>query len=89
MVNTSGRLRHSLAFFIDMDFDAVVSVVPTCRGERYPAKYCPYTCGWHKYRRYAASFGHLKESLSETAALTANHVGEGEGVGETESTGVV
>lgn len=68
VVNSSGKVRYSLAFFIDMDFDAVVSVLPTCQNERNPAKYSPHTCGSHKYLRYAASFGHLQESPTEPAA---------------------
>jgi len=59
VINTSGRERYSLPFFIDMDFDAVVEPVPTCTGPDNPPRYAPYTCGEHKYARYAASYEHL------------------------------
>jgi hypothetical protein len=42
-----------------MDFDAVVEPVPTCTGPDNPPRYAPYTCGEHKYARYAASYEHL------------------------------
>ena len=60
VINTSGRERYSLPFFIDLDFDAEVSVVPTCQSEANPAKYQPYTCGQHKYKRFADSYAHLQ-----------------------------
>lgn len=62
VVNTSGRQRFSLPFFIDLDFDAVVDVVPTCRSDDHPAKYKPYTCGQHKFKRFTDSHEHLKQA---------------------------
>ncbi|WP_271274220.1 isopenicillin N synthase family dioxygenase [Aliamphritea hakodatensis] len=61
VINTSGRERYSLPFFIDLDFDAEVSVVPTCQSDSNPAKYQPYTCGQHKYKRFIDSYEHLGE----------------------------
>lgn len=60
VVNTSGRERYSLPFFIDMDFDAVVEPVPTCTGPDNPPRYEPYIAGEHKFRRYVASYTHLQ-----------------------------
>lgn len=65
VINTSGRERYSVPFFIDLDFDAEVSVVPTCQSEEQPAKYESYTCGQHKYRRFADSYMHLNHEQSE------------------------
>jgi len=62
VVNTSGRERYSLPFFIDLDFDAVVDVVPTCRSDDHPAKYTAYTCGQHKFKRFTDSHEHLKQA---------------------------
>ena len=59
VINTSGNERYSIPFFIDLDFDATVSVVPTCLSEEQPAKYQPYTCGQHKYKRFVDSYAHL------------------------------
>ena len=59
VVNTSGKQRYSVPFFMDLDFDAEVSVVPTCQSEENPAKYQSYTCGQHKYKRFVDSYVHL------------------------------
>lgn len=56
----SGVERYSLPFFIDLDFDAVVTPVPTCVSNENPAKYAPYTCGQHKYKRFVDSYQHLQ-----------------------------
>lgn len=59
VINTSGKERYSVPFFIDLDFDAEVSVVPTCYDDNNPAKYQSYTCGQHKYKRFVDSYAHL------------------------------
>lgn len=59
VINTSGKKRYSVPFFIDLDFDARVSVVPTCQNADNPAKYETYTCGQHKYKRFVDSYVHL------------------------------
>ena len=59
VINTSGKERYSVPFFIDLDFDAKVSVVPTCQNDDNPAKYPTYTCGQHKYKRFVDSYAHL------------------------------
>lgn len=59
VVNTSGRQRYSIPFFMDLDFDALVSVVESCQSEDNPPKYQPYTCGQHKYKRFVDSYVHL------------------------------
>lgn len=62
VVNSSGKERFSLPFFIDLDFDAVVDVVPSCQSAEQPAKYRPYTCGEHKYKRFTDSYQHLQQA---------------------------
>ena len=59
VINTSGRERYSVPFFMDLDFDAVVEVVETCKSKENPPKYEPYTCGQHKYKRFVDSYSHL------------------------------
>lgn len=59
VINTSGKERYSIPFFIDLDFNAEVSVVSTCQNADSPAKYAPYTCGQHKYQRFLDSYAHL------------------------------
>ncbi|CAE6904876.1 isopenicillin N synthase family oxygenase [Vibrio sp. B1FLJ16] len=60
VINTSGAQRYSIPFFIDMDFDAVIEVVPTCVSEDNPSKYSSYTCGQHKFKRFVESYAHLQ-----------------------------
>lgn len=61
VINTSGVDRYSVPFFIDLDFDAVVDVVPTCVSANNPSKYTPYTSGEHKYKRFVDSYTHLQD----------------------------
>lgn len=61
VVNTSGKERYSIPFFMDLDFDAVVQPLETCVSAENPAKYSAYTCGEHKYGRYVDSYAHLKQ----------------------------
>ncbi|WP_163830831.1 isopenicillin N synthase family dioxygenase [Spartinivicinus ruber] len=60
VINTSGKERYSLPFFIDLDYDAKVEVVPTCRDADTSVKYQSYTCGQHKYKRFVDSYTHLQ-----------------------------
>lgn len=59
VVNTSGRERYSMAFFVDADFDAVIEPLPSCVTDSNPRRYKPVTCGEHKFGRFAASYAHL------------------------------
>lgn len=63
VINTSGAERYSIPFFIDLDFDAVVEPVPTCVTAEGSAKYTPYTCGQHKYKRFVDSYSHLQSTI--------------------------
>ncbi len=62
VVNTTGRERYSIPFFMDLDFDAIVEPLPTCVTAENPATYGPYTCGEHKYGRFVDSYPHLRET---------------------------
>jgi isopenicillin N synthase-like dioxygenase len=61
VVNTSGKERYSIPFFMDLDFDAEVKVLDCCQSENNPAKYQSYTCGQHKYKRFVDSYEHLNK----------------------------
>jgi isopenicillin N synthase-like dioxygenase len=59
VINTTGRERYSIPFFIDADYDAVISPLPSCISEANPQRYQPVTCGAHKFGRFVASYAHL------------------------------
>ncbi|MDE1464254.1 isopenicillin N synthase family dioxygenase [Spartinivicinus poritis] len=65
VINISGKERYSLPFFIDLDYDAKVEVVPTCRDTATSVKNQSYTCGQHKYKRFVDSYTHLQTTLRE------------------------
>ncbi|MGK0149674.1 isopenicillin N synthase family dioxygenase [Pseudomonas putida] len=70
VINVSGNARYSIPFFIDLDFDAKVEVVPTCVSEDNPARYQPYVCGKYKYERFLETYTHLqpeREAQAESA----------------------
>ncbi len=60
VINTSGRERYSIPFFIDAAFDAVIAPLPSCVTEANPQRYQPVTCGAHKFGRFKASYAHLQ-----------------------------
>lgn len=62
VINTSGRERYSIPFFIDADYDAVFEPLPSCVSDSNPRKYEPVSCGDHKFSRFAASYAHLKKA---------------------------
>ncbi|WP_447785131.1 isopenicillin N synthase family dioxygenase [Pseudomonas germanica] len=61
VINTSGNSRYSMPFFLDLDYDALVEVVPTCITPTSPAKYQPFTCGEYKYERFVNTYVHLQQ----------------------------
>lgn len=61
VVNTSGRERYSVPFFIDADYDTVFEPLPSCVSSGNPARYEPVSCGAHKFRRFVNSFPHLQK----------------------------
>ncbi|WP_170381953.1 isopenicillin N synthase family dioxygenase [Ruegeria atlantica] len=63
VINTSGRERYSIPFFIDADYDAVFEPLSSCISEDNPRRYGSVTCGAHKFGRFAASYAHLKEAV--------------------------
>ncbi|MBV7378884.1 isopenicillin N synthase family dioxygenase [Maritimibacter dapengensis] len=59
VVNTSGRERYSIPFFIDADYDAEFGPLPNCVTSENPARYHAVTCGAHKFGRFRDSYPHL------------------------------
>lgn len=61
VVNTSGRERYSIPFFIDADYDAEFAPLPSCISQDNPARYQAVTCGAHKFGRFVQSYPHLQK----------------------------
>ncbi|MER9726880.1 isopenicillin N synthase family oxygenase [Mesorhizobium sp. M0155] len=59
VVNTSGRERYSIPFFIDADPDAVFAPLESCVSEANPAQYQPITCGAYKFGKYIKETGNF------------------------------
>lgn len=59
VVNTSGRERYSIPFFIDADYDAEFGPLANCVTPENPARYQTVTCGQHKFSRFKDSYPHL------------------------------
>lgn len=62
VINTSGRERYSIPFFIDADYAAEFAPLASCVHADNPQRYQPVTCGAHKFGRFSASYAHLKKA---------------------------
>ena len=70
VINTSGVARYSIPFFIDLDYTAVVDVVPTCKDENNPSETAPFTCGEYNYGRFVDVYLHLQETDKELTSAS-------------------
>jgi len=59
VVNSSGRERYSIPFFIDADYEAEFGPIPACVTPDNPARYQTVKCGQHKFSRFKDSYPHL------------------------------
>lgn len=57
VVNTSGRERYSVAFFLDCNPEAEVTCLPTCTDATRPPKYPPILAGDYLRARLDATYG--------------------------------
>ena len=55
--NRSGRIRHSIAFFNDINYHAVVECLPGCSDAENPPKYPPILAGEHIAEMYRRTYG--------------------------------
>ncbi|TCN19775.1 isopenicillin N synthase family dioxygenase [Sinorhizobium americanum] len=62
VVNTSGRERYSIPFFIDADHDAVFEPLESYVSSSNPSRYSPVTCGVHKFKQFVKTFPHLERA---------------------------
>ena len=56
VVNSSGRERYSMAFFLDPNPDALVECLPGCSGPGRPARYPPVTGAEYLRQRLDATY---------------------------------
>lgn len=63
VINTTGRERYSIPFFLDADYDAVFAPLESCITPDNPRSYDPVTCGAHKFSRFKASYAHLADAV--------------------------
>lgn len=52
VINTTGKIRHSAAFFMDPDYTATVECLPSCCSKENPAKYETIVAGEYMDRRF-------------------------------------
>jgi len=65
VVNTHGRRRYSFPFFVDSDYDAVISPIPALAGSCGKGEERQVTCGEHKFSKYLKTFPHLQRDAAE------------------------
>ncbi|MBP2236125.1 isopenicillin N synthase-like dioxygenase [Sinorhizobium kostiense] len=65
VVNTSGRERYSIPFFIDADYDAVFEPLERYVNPSNPSRYSAVSCGAHKFGRFVKTFPHLERVGTE------------------------
>ncbi len=63
VINTTGRERYSIPFFLDADYDAVFAPLESCITPDNPRTYDPVTCGEHKFSRFKTSYAHLADAV--------------------------
>lgn len=68
VVNLSGKLRHSLAFFFDPDHDCVIESIPRFVTETTPLRHARTTMGAHVARGFDDTFTYRKQAPNTNAA---------------------
>jgi isopenicillin N synthase-like dioxygenase len=58
VMNRSGRERYSLVFFHGANYHAIIECLPSCVGERRPARYPPVRAGEWTIRNIQAAYGY-------------------------------
>jgi isopenicillin N synthase-like dioxygenase len=60
--------RRSVAFFLDANYDATISCLPTCVDEANPARYAPFIAGDHLMAKILGPRTGARSKAVDTAA---------------------
>jgi isopenicillin N synthase-like dioxygenase len=63
-VNTSGRARYSIPFFLGSNHDTRIAALPGCVSADRPAKYPPVLAGDYVQSRFDATYAYRQEALA-------------------------
>ncbi len=63
-VNTSGRARYSIPFFMGSNHDTVIEALPGCVSTDRPAKYPPVLAGDYVQSRFDATYAYRQETTA-------------------------
>ncbi|HUW79617.1 MAG TPA: 2-oxoglutarate and iron-dependent oxygenase domain-containing protein [Acidocella sp.] len=61
-INTTGRPRYSIPFFLGLNYDTLIDVLPGCVTPERPRKYEPVVAGDYVQSRFDATYGYRKET---------------------------
>ncbi len=63
-VNTSGRARYSIPFFLGSNHDTLIEALPGCVSTDRPAKYPPVLAGDYVQSRFDATYAYRQDAVS-------------------------
>ena len=65
-VNTSGRARYSIPFFLGVNGDTVIDTLPRCITPERPRRYDPVRADAYVQSRFDATYGYRRDNNSKT-----------------------
>jgi isopenicillin N synthase-like dioxygenase len=65
-INTTGRARYSIPFFLGTNYDTLIDALPGCITPERPRKYAPVIAGDYVQSRFDATYGYRQ---AETARV--------------------
>ena len=65
VVNTSGRERYSIPFFVGVNGDTIIEALPSCVDEQHPAKYPPIVAGEYVLQLIRDGYQNAAEAVSD------------------------
>jgi isopenicillin N synthase-like dioxygenase len=65
-INTTGRARYSIPFFLGTNYDTLIDVLPGCITPERPRKYEPVIAGDYVQSRFDATYGYRQPESSNS-----------------------